>query len=71
MRKSRKPALCLALILCIQVGITHAAAQNKTITAIPGIGAGHYEDRDALRGVRVIRFLSEQRAEVVPRTAKF
>nr|VFJ96369.1 MAG: L-aminopeptidase/D-esterase [Candidatus Kentron sp. LFY] len=32
------------------------AAKNNTITAIPGIRVGHYEDRDALRGMTVVRF---------------
>lgn len=50
--------LCLTLILCAWVAACHAAGENTTITAIPGIRVGHYEDRGALRGVTVIRFSS-------------
>jgi len=35
------------------------SAENNTITAIPGIRVGHYQDREALRGVTIIRFPRE------------
>nr|VFJ92505.1 MAG: L-aminopeptidase/D-esterase [Candidatus Kentron sp. H]VFJ93413.1 MAG: L-aminopeptidase/D-esterase [Candidatus Kentron sp. H]VFK00220.1 MAG: L-aminopeptidase/D-esterase [Candidatus Kentron sp. H] len=38
------------------------SVENRTLTAIPGIAVGHYEDRAALCGVTVLRFLSQEGA---------